>query len=346
MAVSHAELQQFAPFAHLDEEQFAAIQADIRKVEFTKGSFLVRRGRPLQHLTFLLSGRVDLIDASFTIETVDGGNERCREALSQTSPSEVSALAKTDVLVIQVQHQALETLKAWTRGEPLPSYSTPEPMHNAVNAPGDDWMSSLLSSPLFAQVPPTQLQQLFVRFESIPAKAGEMVVQENTDGDYFYVIESGRATVSTRFEGDVASLGPGQFFGEEALVGETIRNASVVMDSDGILMRLDKEDFKALLQEPLIRYLSADELQQQFLNGQPYQLLDVRLPLEHRAEHVPDSVNIPLAALRKRLKELEPTRAYIVTDDGGKRSEVAAYLMCQAGLLTYILKDASGQYGS
>lgn len=342
MAVSHTELQQFSPFVALDEKQFDAIRHYVHKEELAKGSFLIKRGRPLKDLTFLLSGRVDLVDASFNSEAVVAATPRCREALSQKSPSEVSALAKTDVVVIRVEHQALETLKELKRA----ATAAPAPVMAAVYEGAEDWMGSLLNSPLFAQVPPTQLQQLFVRFESINVAAGETVVQENGDGDFFYVIESGRARVITRFEGEVASLGPGQFFGEEALVGDTIRNASVIMETDGVLMRLNKEDFRVLLQEPLIHYISTEELARRTAEGQQCQLLDVRIPLEHRMAHVPGSINIPLAALRRRVKDLDSSLSYVITDDGGKRSEVAAHLLCQAGLKTFILEDAAAQYQS
>lgn len=339
MAVSLALLQRFEPFESITDKQLDAIASHVQVSRAPKGTFLIKRGKPLKEVTFLLEGRVDLVDASFNSESVTGGTDRSREPLTQQSPSVVSALAKSDVEVLNVAHQAFEILEDWTELDPMAVKAT------ATQDNGEDWMTSLLDSPLFAQVPPTQLQQLFANFEPVEVAAGEAIIEESADGDYFYVIESGNAKVVTRFDGEVATLGPGRFFGEEALVGDTIRNASVIMTTPGVVMRLSKEDFKALLQEPLIRYITGEEIHKRALEGEHYTILDVRIPLEYRFGHVKDSANIPLATLRKRLGKLDDDATYIVTDDAGKRSEVAAHLMCQAGFTTFILKDSTQHYG-
>lgn len=341
MGVSQALLQQFEPFDSITESQFEAIESYARVEKVPKGTFIVKRGKPLKTVSYLIAGRVDLVDASFNSESVHGETERSRSPLAAQSPSEVSAMAKSEVEMLSVEHQAFEVLNNW-------SEHTSESSLTSVESGGqdgkEDWMTSLLDSPLFAQVSPAQLQQLFARFEPVQVAKGDTVVEESAEGDYFYVIESGRAKVLTRFDGQVAVLTPGQFFGEEALVGDTIRNASVVMETAGMLMRLNKEDFKALLQEPLIRYLDAEQLHKGELEGQDYKLLDVRIPLEYRIGHVKDSANIPLSALRRRLSDLDQGTTYVVTDDAGKRSEVAAHLMCQAGFTTYILEDSAKHY--
>ena len=54
----------------------------------------------------------------------------------------------------------------------------------------------------------------------------------------------------------LAELKAGDAFGEEALIVEGVRNATVTMKSDGVLLRLNKEDFIELLREPLLRRLS------------------------------------------------------------------------------------------
>jgi CRP-like cAMP-binding protein len=341
VTVSQALLQRFHPFGSVTEDQFKAISAYLRVEAIPKGTFIIKRGKPLKNITYLLSGRVDLVDASFNSEPIEGESERCQHALTEQSPSAVSAMAKSDVKILTVDHQAFEVINNWVEATSLVSPSTVESNAQESN---EDWMTSLLDSPLFAQVPPTQLQQLFTRFEPVRVAAGETIVEEGAEGDFFYVVESGQAKVLTRFDGQVATLEPGQFFGEEALVGETIRNASVIMTTTGMLMRLNKENFKALLQESLIRYIETQQLHQRILAGENCQLVDVRLPIEYRIAHVKDSVNIPLSALRKRLAGLDHDAVYVVTDDAGKRSEVAAHLMCQAGFTTYILKDSAKHY--
>ncbi len=342
MTVSTALLQTYSPFDSLDTAKIEQMAAYARVEKLPKGTFIVKRGKDIGAITYLVSGHVDLVDASFNNDEIKCEGDRRRFPLVESSPSAVSAMSKSDVEVLIVEHDAFELMKAWEQE----SRQMPAMSDHVLGAGGanEDWMVSLLDSPLFSQIPPSQLQLLFARFEPIEFEEGETVIKENSQGDYFYVIESGRARVETQLEGEVASLDAGKYFGEEALVGETIRNATVVMTTPGVLMRLDKADFRTLLQEPLIRYINSQQLTKHSSNGEDYQLLDVRLPLEHRKLHVKDSMNIPLFSLRKRLDELDKSAVYVLTDDAGKRSEVAAHLLCQAGFTTYILENSYKHY--
>ncbi len=53
----------------------------------------------------------------------------------------------------------------------------------------------------------------------------------------------------------LAELGVGDTFGEEALIAEAKRNATVTMITDGVLMRLNKKDFRELMNEPLLQWV-------------------------------------------------------------------------------------------
>ncbi len=53
----------------------------------------------------------------------------------------------------------------------------------------------------------------------------------------------------------LAELSVGDTFGEEALIAEAKRNATVTMMTDGVLMRLNKQDFRELMNEPLLQWV-------------------------------------------------------------------------------------------
>ncbi len=340
MAVSTALLQLFDPFDALSEDQLLQVASLARVERLPKGSFIIKRGKEFDEVSFLVAGNVDLVDANFDSENIDCEGDRRHYPLVASTPSTVSAMAKSDVELLIVDMDAHTLAQGWKEDAGL---VIPKPI-SSLNEDGTDWMVSLLDSPLFSQVPPAQIQKLFTCFEAVEVLEGEEVVREGASGDYFYVIESGQAQVNNRFAGKVATLSSGQFFGEEALVGETIRNASVTMLSPGVLMRLSKEDFKSLLFAPLIRYIDGDQLAKQIEAGIRHRVLDVRLALEYRKLHVTDAENIPLSNLRDKLSTLDHDTIYVVADDGGKRSEVAAHLLCQAGFTTYILQNAYQQY--
>ncbi len=95
-------------------------------------------------------------------------------------------------------------------------------------------------------------------------------------------------------------------FGEEALISEAKRNATVTLETDGSLMRLGKEDFRTLLNEPMLDWVDAEQAEKIIAEGG--QWLDVRLPSEFEAYHNEGAVNVPLYFIRLKLKTLDPRR--------------------------------------
>ena len=114
------------------------------------------------------------------------------------------------------------------------------------------------------------------------------------------------------------------------------RNANITMETDGTLMRLSKENFNALLKEPMLNWLSLDEAKERVAKGA--KLLDVRLESEHSNNGIPGSLNIPLFMLRLKTDSLNPDVPYIVYCDTGRRSSAAAFLLGERGFETYVLQ--------
>jgi rhodanese-related sulfurtransferase len=215
-------------------------------------------------------------------------------------------------------------------------------MEDADGNEDSDWMEALLASDLFASIPPANIQQLFVKFAEKEVHLGDVVIREGDDGDCFYVIKEGRALV-TRGSGSslqtLAALKNGDCFGEDALIGETKRNATITMTSDGVLMTLGKDDFIKLLKEPVIQSITEEQLEKLEEEGdEGVVLIDVRLPLEYKHDHLPHARNIPLPELRREMRDMEKVFTYVVTCDGGRRAEIAAYLLNEAGLRALVLK--------
>lgn len=338
MAISLDVLSSFAPFNTLNREYLGQVAEKAVLREVAKGTIIFKRGRPFPEKVYLVSGTVDLIDSSFQVSTINPASESRRSPLNITQPTQVSAVAKSNVTLLCIDSDFLDLVLAWSES----SDETDD--ISAELKDENDWMSSLLQSPLFSRLPPANIRQLFIRFTVHKAQADEVVIRQGERGDYFYVLASGSATVIDPEGKILAALRPGNYFGEEALVGDTTRNATVKMLTPGKVMRLNKEDFRELLQEPVLRYLTAEELRQRPAELPPYQILDVRLPLERRLHAVPGSRNIPLNQLRGQLKKLDFNQVYVVTDDSGRRCDVAAHLLNQAGFDCFILHDAESCY--
>ncbi|MDQ3993533.1 MAG: cyclic nucleotide-binding domain-containing protein [Actinomycetota bacterium] len=106
----------------------------------------------------------------------------------------------------------------------------------------------LMNVPLFAGLEERDLQRLAERFQERTFSEGETVVREGSTGTSFFVIGEGSATVSVGDEvRDV--LGPGDYFGEIALVDEGVRSASIVAATDLRCYFLTPWEFRPFVEE-------------------------------------------------------------------------------------------------
>lgn len=340
MAISLDVLASFTPFDTLNHEYLSKVAEKAELREVSKGTIIFKRGRPFAEKVYLLSGTVDLIDSAFEVQTLNPSSESRRAPLNVSQPTQVSAVAKSAVTLLAVDSDFLDLVMAWSES----GGETEDQAELASDGEDGDWMSSLLQAPLFTRLPPGNIRQLFVRFNTQKVVADEIVIKHGERGEFFYVLESGSAVVLDAAGQILAALRPGNYFGEEALVGDTTRNATVKMLTPGKLKCLKKEDFRELLQQPVQKFVTADQLKSRSGSESAYQLLDVRLPIERRFSSVPDSRNIPLNQLRNSLKDLDSSTTYVVTDDSGRRCDVAVQLLTQAGFDTCILQNADQHY--
>ncbi|PTU31912.1 cyclic nucleotide-binding domain-containing protein [Stenotrophobium rhamnosiphilum] len=205
----------------------------------------------------------------------------------------------------------------------------------------DDWMTTLLQMRTFQMVPPENLQAMFMRMQDFKAQPGQEIVKQGDEGDFFYVVTAGRCLVTRESTGQkpvrLAELETGACFGEEALISDAKRNATVTMLTPGNLMRLSKEDFRQLLNAPLTRHMSYEHAQKLIDEGSA-RWLDVRLPSEHQVKNLPNSLNMPLYMLRMKLNTLDSKVTYIVYCDTSRRSAAAAFVLTQKGFDAYVLE--------
>ena len=127
----------------------------------------------------------------------------------------------------------------------------------------------------------------------------------------------------------IAELQAGQCFGEDALLNKTRRNATVVMETNGVLMCLRKQDFFALMVEPQVPSLSLDDAGVQVESGARW--LDVRSEAEFEASHLNDAFHLPMHLMSLKSRMMDPNIQYIAYCSSGKRASTAAYLLSRQG---------------
>ena len=101
--------------------------------------------------------------------------------------------------------------------------------------------------PLFADFDRGELERISRTFKDRTFEAGSTVVGEGKTGAGFFVIESGEATVSRRGE-ERGKLGPGDYFGEIALIDDGARSATVTADSELRCYGLTSWEFRPLVE--------------------------------------------------------------------------------------------------
>lgn len=101
--------------------------------------------------------------------------------------------------------------------------------------------------PLFAGLSPEQVQDVARVFKKRRFAAGDRVIREGSGGAAFFLIDSGEAVVSVRGQ-ERARLGPGDSFGELAMIDEGVRSATVTAATDVVCWGLTYWDFRPLIE--------------------------------------------------------------------------------------------------
>jgi len=105
----------------------------------------------------------------------------------------------------------------------------------------------LKTVPLFADLDARELEQICASMRERRFAAGDTVTQEGAGGAGFFVVESGSAAVSV--EGAArGTIGPGDYFGEIALLTESARTATIVAHTDMLCYGMTPWDFRPLVE--------------------------------------------------------------------------------------------------
>lgn len=300
-------------------------------VKYRKGRYVFKEGDKDNFTFFVIEGELELISDGQLVKQVNSDTPDARHALAQLQPRQLSARAKTPLQVFKIDRTALDRLLSDDRFDD--EGSQVEVMELEEDS-ASDWMTRMLGSDLFSRLPAANIQSVFTKMESLECQAGEVVVEQGSPGDYYYIVQNGRCLVTRKSAANgqvakLAELGEGDCFGEEALVSESKRNATVTMLTDGQLMRLAKEDFNELIKKPTLNSVTYNQALKLTDEGAVW--LDVRFADEHKATGIAGSTNLPLNMLRSKIRELDAEKQYVVYCDSGGRSSAGAFLLAQRG---------------
>ncbi|MDH5484334.1 MAG: cyclic nucleotide-binding domain-containing protein [Gammaproteobacteria bacterium] len=339
--VDIATLARYQPLNALNSDNLQDILKQVKLEQIPAGHILFKKGDRDNKQCFLFEGDIELIGDAGVLKTLIAGSPDSFNAIAHVLPRTVTAKAKTDCVVFRIDGNLIDVMLTWDQ---TGSYQVTELGINTGSGE-DDWMNRILQTEAFHRIPPANIQAIFMRMESVPVRAGDKIINQGEDGDYFYIIKKGRCLVTRTMPAQpkgikLAELKDGDTFGEEALISESKRNASVTMLTSGMLSRLSKTDFLELLNEPMLNWVDYTQAQELVNDGAIW--LDVRLPAEHLADAIDCSEHVPLIFLRMKSDNLDSRKAYITYCDTGRRSSAAAFLLNERGFTTYVLTGGVG----
>jgi CRP-like cAMP-binding protein len=312
-------------FSPLSREQLQGLLERSPKCSAKAGNWLAEQPKGLCHHLVVLAGDIEVqrtwigddgVEKSHTRRVVverDGPGF----ALLEAAGSQLCLRALLDSEYLMIDPDELADLLGWFQ---LGAFVLPEP-HLKV----------------FHRLPLESVAIAINRLVERPVAAGEIIVRQGEPGDHYYVILSGEAEVwqlddDTGMPTMVNRLVDGDSFGEEALLADSVRTASVTMVSAGSLLVLCKADFEALLGPAMVEEVDVAAAKSLLGSGSA-RPLDCRNPAEHASIRIPGSVLAPLTGLRhEAASALEPGVTYIAYCDTGRRSRVAAFLLRERGI--------------
>jgi len=336
LEIDAKQIKSFSPINSLNPENAQELIKKISATSIQAGHYVFKKGDTEKVHVYVLKGEIELVDDKKVVKVIKAGSPESLQPLAHGFPRPLSARAKSAAVVTRINSDMLDIMLTWDQ---TGSYTV-----EGVDEEDDetDWMTRILQTRAFHRIPPANIQAMFMRMESVSFSPGEKVIEQDSEGDYFYIIKEGRCLVTRSTPANpngvkLATLSVGDSFGEEALIADSKRNATITMLTDGHLMRLNKEDFNSLLNEPLLNWVDYDEGKKLVDDGAVW--FDVRLPTEHKAKHIKGSINIPLIFLRMKANSLDAQKKYVIYCDTGRRSSAASFLLNEKDIETYVLRD-------
>lgn len=325
---------EYYPFNRLSEKRSREAAEQIR-------FFYLKRGERLSLVTGSSSEAMYVVKGEVSVSAENGANKISVTAEdTRAKPCHIASISEKPWIIAEEDSLAgvvdMETIDYFIYWDGMVNSA------DTIDERTRALMDTMRYSLAFRRLPAENVEKAFQRMREVPVRKGDEIFHQGDAGDTFYVITSGRAEVWRKEPGEtapkkIAELGEGRTFGEEALITGEARSATIRMSEDGSLLALDKEDFRELYSESMVKRVTADEAREMIAAGR--KPLDVRYMEEFSESRIPGSLSYPLNNLRQTLMALDPQRKYITVCADGKRGSLAALLLSQRGFDAVALKD-------
>lgn len=324
------QLKQYCIFANLSDAALKEMSKKLEPVSYGAGAEIIQEATPADAFYFIHSGEVEVVKMTrwgqtSTISLMGKGEVFGEMALLTSSLRSAAVLAKTDVHLFRLMKKDFEQIVLMDSG-----FSNTLQERFATH----DRFNKMKSLEPFELCEPYQISLLMEKLRERKYEPGDKIIAQGEKGEHYYVVKSGRVAVLRQVEDEeptrLAVLVEGEGFGEEALITDARRNATVQALDETTVWELSKSDFNSILKASFLEEVFFEDIPE---NGDDhYGFIDVRSESEFDGEHIPEAINIPLSELRQRYYELDKTREYYAYCSVGVRSSTAAFLLKSHGI--------------
>ena len=292
-------LKRFEAFEGLAAAELSGVARHTQIISIPANRWVLREGRTLSGSYYLAQGRVRL----FSPAAVVGQGSRAARWPLYPGHAAIRTLTAVRLLHVDTASVALQL----GRADLQPKQEVLLP-----------WEQRFLGSPLMRRLDAGVWQKLFSELDERPFAADEDLIVEGDLASDFLVLKSGRAAVR-RNGRTLAQLVPGDFFGEDALIMNGRRNATVSALEAGAVLRLPKDRFVTLLLDRVVRFVECSDAGIDLDVGQPG----------------------ALASFRQTMANLDPKQRYQVVGGRPEERALATFILAQKGLDVWAMAEDS-----
>ena len=313
----------------LSTEQIIRLLKQSEMISAGAGEIILKEDDSMRDHLLLLEGKLE----AQRVWSVPGGNDRSftwvldpveseEQFVFLGASSRVRARAISDICYLQINADTVDELVGWRQQFSEELESTPELKHR---------MGLIKQVRIFHHVPLENVITAFENMTPIAVQAGQIIINQGEEGDSYYLIDSGEAEVIrtdplTDESASVATMGPGEAFGEEALLQGGFRNATIKMITPGVLLMLNKTSFDELLKPSVVKEINPEQALEMVIGGKA-RWLDCRYDMEYEESRIPGALFLSLDKLRANVQKLDPDETYIIYCRSGRRSKAATFLL-------------------
>lgn len=226
-------------FDDVPEEVLNDLAGRVQVRSFSPGQAVVRQGEPAGGFYVVRRGTLQVVEqtpdtgAERTLRVLGRGEAFGEVGLKEGAVRSATVRAVDEAEVFEIDKSTFDRLLAdMVR---VPDF-----------APTFQHVHELKGIRAFARLEADELAQVLEHGEWVKVTPGEYIIEQGAIGDSFYGIGSGQADVFE--DGDLkATLGPGAYFGEVALLLSVPRTATVVAKTPMRVFKLDREGFDRLI---------------------------------------------------------------------------------------------------